>query len=136
MQVPANLGAPSHQLMRDAARDHPAADRLGPRLARQGVAEPATYLQALHALGCEVDVWETTYHHVLDPLGEQDSPVLEWVRGTGLRPVLDTLVDEEERAAFLADYDARLRAAYPRAAAGVILPFRRVFAVAQKKEKA
>ena len=81
-------------------------------------------------------MWETTYHHVLDPQGEQDSPVLEWVRGTGLRPVLDTLVDEEERAAFLADYDARLRAAYPRTAAGVILPFRRVFAVAHKKEKA
>ena len=50
--------------------------------------------------------------------------------------MLDTLVDEEERAAFLADYDARLRAAYPRTAAGVTLPFRRVFAVAQKKEKA
>ena len=136
MQVPANFDAPSHQLMRDAARDHPAADRLVPALARPGVADPATYLQALHALGCEVDVWETTYHHGLDPLGEQDNPVLEWVRGTGLRPVLDTLVDQEERAAFLADYDARLRAAYPRTAAGVILPFRRVFAVAHKKEKA
>lgn len=136
MQVPANFEAPSHQLMRAAAQDHPAAERLAPRLARQGVAEPATYLQALHALGCEVDVWETTYHQVLDPLGKQDSPVLEWVRGTGLRPVLDTLVDEEERAAFLADYDARLRAAYPRTAAGVIFPFRRIFAVAHKKEKA
>lgn len=135
MQVPANFDAPSHQLMRAAAQDHPAAEQLAPRLARQGVAEPATYLQALEVLGCEVDVWETTYHQVLDPLGKQDSPVLEWVRGTGLRPVLDTLVDEEERAAFLADYDARLRAAYPRTAAGVIFPFRRIFAVAHKKEK-
>jgi trans-aconitate 2-methyltransferase len=48
--------------------------------------------------------------------------------------VLDALTDEDERAAFLADYDARLRAAYPRRAYGVLLPFRRVFAVAHKVE--
>ena len=90
----------------------------GPASARVGVAEPAVYIEALDALGCDVDAWETTYQHILDPRGEQDSPVLEWVRGTGLRPVLDALTDEAERSAFLADYDARLRAAYPRTAAG------------------
>ena len=135
MQVPSNFDAPSHQLMRDVAREHPAADRLGPGLARVGVAEPAVYIEALDALGCDVDAWETTYQHILDPRGEQDSPVLEWVRGTGLRPVLDALTDEEERSAFLADYDARLRAAYPRTAAGVVFPFRRVFAVAHRCEE-
>ena len=51
------------------------------------------------------------------------------MRGTGLRPVLEILTDEAERDAFLADYGARLKAAYPRTGAGVILPFRRVFTV-------
>ncbi|MDF2093689.1 methyltransferase domain-containing protein [Knoellia sp. 3-2P3] len=134
MQVPANLAAPSHQLMRDVAADHPAAEHLRADLARIGAAEPADYVEDLSALGCVVDAWETTYQHILDPEGRQENPVLEWVRGTGLRPVLDALIDEGERAAFLADYDARLRAAYPRRAYGVLLPFRRVFAVAHKVE--
>lgn len=132
MQVPGNNAAPSHALMREAAADHPAADRLAPALNRLAVHDPARYVVELGLLGCVVDGWETTYQHVLDPAGEQDDPVLEWVRGTGLRPVLETLTDEAERTAFLADYGARLRAAYPRTAVGVILPFRRVFAVAHR----
>ena len=132
MQVPGNHDAPSHALMREAAAHHRAADRLAPALDRLAVHDPARYVVELGAMGCVVDGWETTYQHVLDPAGEQDNPVLEWVRGTGLRPVLEALTDEAERAAFLQDYDARLRAAYPRTPVGVILPFRRVFAVAQR----
>lgn len=135
MQVPSNFDAPSHQLMRDTAASHPAAARLRPALARVGVAEPVAYIEDLSGLGCAVDAWETTYHHILDPEGRQESPVLEWVRGTGLRPVLDALGDEEERDAFLRDYDARLRAAYPRTPFGVVFPFRRIFVVAHKKEQ-
>ena len=58
--------------------------------------------------------------------------MLEWVRGTGLRPVLEALTDETQREAFLADYDARLRAAYPRTPIGVIFPFRRIFVVGHR----
>lgn len=133
LQVPSNFEAASHRLMREVARAHPARDRLVPALGRAGVAEPSQYVEALAALGCEVDAWETTYQHVLDPEGAQESPVLEWVRGTGLRPVLDALTDPAERDAYLADYDARVRAAYPRTAVGVVLPFRRVFAVAHRR---
>jgi trans-aconitate 2-methyltransferase len=132
MQVPANFDAPSHALMREAAAAHPASDRLRQVLSRVGSAEPADYVEDLSVLGCEVDAWETTYQHILDPEGAQASPVLEWVRATGLRPALEALPDPGEREAFLADYDARLRAAYPRGRAGVILPFRRVFAVAHR----
>ncbi|QGN59126.1 methyltransferase domain-containing protein [Nostocoides sp. HKS02] len=132
MQVPANLDAPSHALMREVAQAHPAADRLRPALARLEVATPAAYVELFGAAGLEVDAWETTYQHVLDPLARQDSPVLEWVSGTGLRPVLEALPDAGERAAFLREYDARLRAAYPRTSVGVIFPFRRVFAVGHR----
>ena len=132
MQVPANFGEPSHRLMREVARSHPAAERLLPVLGRAAVAEPSDYIEALVAPGGEVEVWETTHHHVLDPEGLVANPVLEWVRSTGLRPVLEVLADDEERRAFIDDYDARLRAAYPRRAHGVVFPFRRLFAVAQK----
>ena len=46
--------------------------------------------------------------------------------------MLEALTDPEERAAFLDEYDARLRAAYPRTAIGVVLPFRRIFCVGHK----
>ena len=77
-------------------------------------------------------MWETTYLHVLDPEGAQESPVLEWTKGTALRPVLQVLTDERERAAFLSAYARRLEQAYPRQPFGTVFPFRRIFAVAQR----
>lgn len=132
MQVPGNLDAPSHSLMREAARRHPAADRLAPALRRLAVGTPAEYVELLGGAGLDVDVWETTYQHILDPAGAHANPVLEWVSGTGLRPVLQALTEPSERAAFLEDYDAALRAAYPRTPVGVVFPFRRIFAVGHR----
>ncbi|MGY4644240.1 methyltransferase domain-containing protein [Cellulomonas sp. URHB0016] len=133
MQVPNNFDAPSHQLMRAAAGRHARAADLLPVLDRAAaVASPAEYLGDLAALGLDTDVWQTSYLHVLDPEGAQRSPVLEWVTGTGLRPVLGVLTDEGERAAFLDDYVAALDAAYPRQPWGVVLEFSRIFAVGRR----
>ncbi len=81
-----------------------------------------------------VDAWETTYLHVLDS-GEGDHPVLDWVRATGLRPVIDILDDEAELETFLEPYAEALDEAYPRTAEGVYFPFRRVFAVAHTERE-
>jgi trans-aconitate 2-methyltransferase len=130
LQVPNNFDAPSHALMREVAARQPRAAELARPLARVGdVATPQAYLEALARLGLEPDVWETTYQHVLDPDGAQRSPVLEWVRGTGLRPALEVLTGEDERQAFLDDYTDALDVAYPREPFGVVLGFRRLFAV-------
>lgn len=134
MQVPSNFDAPSHALMREVAARHLRADDLLPVLRRAAaVATPAEYLGALASLGLEADVWRTTYEHVLDPDGRQRSPVLAWVRATGLRPVLDVLTDDAERAAFLDDYAALLDDAYPRRPWGVVLGFSRTFAVGHRR---
>jgi trans-aconitate 2-methyltransferase len=75
-----------------------------------------------------VDAWETTYLHLLSG----PDPVLEWVKGTGLRPILAQL-DDDDRAAFLAEYGALLRRAYPVRADGCTpFPFRRVFVVTHR----
>ena len=58
--------------------------------------------------------------------------MLSWVTATGLRPVLDILTEDDERAAFLEPYAALLAEAYPRTPHGVLFPFRRVFAVGRK----
>ncbi|MDQ1627733.1 MAG: trans-aconitate 2-methyltransferase [Actinomycetota bacterium] len=126
-QVPGNFGEPSHTELAAVCEQPRWRERFaGAELARPWVAEPIEYLERLTALGAEVDVWETTYLHVL----QGEDAVLRWISGTGLRPVLDVL-DEQEQAQFTADYGARLRAAYPQQGFGTVLPYRRIFAVAQ-----
>jgi trans-aconitate 2-methyltransferase len=126
-QVPGNFAEPSHTELA-AVRDLPRwRDRLdGVDLATPWVARPADYLELLLSLGATADVWETTYLQVL----EGEDAVLRWISGTGLRPVLEVL-DAAERAEFTADYGARLRNAYPQQPYGTVLPYRRIFAVAQ-----
>ena len=133
MQVPDNRDAPAHALMRDLATVHDPSDGMRHAASRLRVERPEDYLERLAGLGCAVDVWSTTYLHVLDPAGRIEDPVLEWMRGTGLRPVLAAFADDRARETFLADYRTALREAYPRTAAGVVLPFRRTFAVARRE---
>ncbi|HET7683781.1 MAG TPA: methyltransferase domain-containing protein [Marmoricola sp.] len=125
-QVPGNFTEPSHTLRQELALRPPYAEHL------EGSAEPdahdaATYLRALQRLGCAVDAWESTYLHVLTG----PDPVFDWVLGTSARPMLQRLPDDlVER--FADEFRTALRAAYPDDGNGVVLPFRRVFVVAQK----
>jgi trans-aconitate 2-methyltransferase len=126
-QLPGNFDQPSHTIMRELA----ASPRWQPllrdvQLNRQAV-DPATYLDVLAAAECEVDAWETTYLHVLP--GED--AVLDWYKGSGLRPVLAALTPGQG-AEFTAEYGEQIRVAYPPAAYGTVLPFRRVFVVARR----
>jgi trans-aconitate 2-methyltransferase len=126
-QVPGNFDQPSHAILRAMA----ASARWRPllrdvELNRQS-ADPADYAELLARAGSEVDAWETTYVHIL----QGENPVLEWFQGTGLRPVLAVL-DEDQAADFLAEYGEQVREAYPPSSFGTILPFRRVFAVAHR----
>ncbi|WP_320779427.1 trans-aconitate 2-methyltransferase [Streptomyces sp. CRN 30] len=129
-QVPGNFDAPSHRLMRELAASPRWRGRLAGTLRHaEAVHTPGDYLARLAGLGCAADVWETTYVHLLTGA----DPVLDWVRGTGLRPVLAALDDDPEaRDAFVEEYRTVLRAAYPRGPHGTPFPFRRVFAVARK----
>ena len=128
-QVPSNFDAPSHRLMRELAQSSAWRAQLGGVL-RHGdaVATPAEYLDLMAGQGLAVDAWQTTYEQVLT--GED--PVLEWVRGTGLRPVLAALSDEDG-ARFSAEYAAQLREAYPARPYGTVFGFARTFVVAHKR---
>lgn len=127
IQLPGNGDAPSHRLLRELAATEPYAASAANVSLRPDVPGPAEYVEVLSAAGCVVDAWETTYFHLL----EGENAVLEWVKGTGARPVFQAL-PEELRARFEQEYGARLAEAYPRRPYGTLLPFRRIFAVAQK----
>jgi trans-aconitate 2-methyltransferase len=125
-QLPGNFDQPTHAVLLDLVASGRWASLLpGVRLNRQA-RSPAEYLDMLAAAGCSVDAWETTYLHVLPG----PDPVVEWYRGTGLRPVLAAL-DPGQAERFLADYRERVASAYPRTPYGTVLPFRRVFVVAR-----
>jgi trans-aconitate 2-methyltransferase len=127
-QVPGNFDSASHTAIAELRTSPRWRDRVGEGAVRAlAVGEPDGYLERLASLGCRADVWETTYHHVL----EGDDAVLEWVRGTALRPVLSVL-DDAEAAEFAEELRVRLREAYPARTYGTVLPFRRIFAVAQR----
>jgi trans-aconitate 2-methyltransferase len=127
-QVPGNFTSPSHEALHVLAGSSRWRAQLADLIRHQPVLEPAAYLAVLQSLGCQVDAWETTYLHVLTG----PDPVVEWTRGTALRPFLDRL-NPEDADEFVGQYREALRAAYPPTADGITLfPFRRLFVVAQK----
>ena len=128
VQMPDNLEEPAHRLMRQGAADARFSAKLaGAAGARQPRLDAMWYYRLLKPDASRVDVWRTTYHHVL--AGGTDA-VVEWFKGSGLRPFLAPL-DPDEQGAFLADYRAALVDAYPPLPDGaVLLPFPRLFIVA------
>ena len=130
LQVPGNTHAPAHVLMRELA----GSAGWRSRFPAGGVREwhvldlPAYYdILAPHAL--RIDAWETEYLQVL-PSAEA---IVDWYRGTGLRPFLDALATDEERERFAADYLTAIRLAFPPRPSGqVLFPFRRLFVIAYR----
>lgn len=126
LQTPNNYSGPSHRLLAEIA-SRPPYGHLTQGLHDDRGTAPETYLDLFSRAGWVTDAWETTYLHVL----QGPDPVLDWISGTGARPVLAALPDDL-REQFVAEYGAALRAAYPRQAWGTVMPFARVFSVARR----
>jgi trans-aconitate 2-methyltransferase len=128
VQIPNNFAAPSHTTIAEVANSGPWRSKLEPLLRTPPVQPASAYFDLLAPAASSLDIWETEYVHVL----EGDRPVLEWIKGTWLRPLLAAL-DGDERTQFESRYAERAAAAYPRRADGCTLfPFRRLFIVATR----
>lgn len=128
VQMPHSFDQPSHLILEEIARTGPWAERLN-SWQRMKVFPVARYASMMMELGFEADAWETTYYFVL----QGENPVLEWVKGTSLQPILN-LLEPDEKTTFADLYAGRLREAYPPTPAGTVYPFKRIFFVATRNE--
>lgn len=127
VQMPDSCAEPTHQLMSEVAQAGPWSARLT-AAARDPLPPVRVYYQALRPWTARLDLWRTTYHHQLSDA----AAIVDFVRSTGLRPFLEPL-SAAERDEFLSRYGARIAAAYPPLADGsVLLPFPRLFIVAER----
>jgi trans-aconitate 2-methyltransferase len=129
VQMPDNLGEPSHLMMEETAHAGPwKAAFEAKSVRRKPLPPPSTYYSRLIAKAARIDIWHTVYNHPM----ANGAAIVEWVKGTGLMPYLAN-AGEEHREAFIADYLARIEKAYPAMADGrVLLRFPRLFMVAVK----
>ncbi len=133
VQMPLSWNLPSHRrLMRDTLEgcghdNKPLGDiALRTSLSTNWVENTDFYHDILAPLAQRLDIWETRYFHEL----EGEDAVFEWVKGSGLRPILNSLGDTE-RSRFLQAYRQRLRDAYPKRSGNrTVYLFPRLFIVA------
>ena len=124
--MPRNFDESAHRLLYELIQQDPWSESLSVWKERNFVEKPKWYVETLQGLGLTVNLWETIYLHVL----EGDDAVLEWMKGTALRPAL-TLLPSEQHEAFLSAYRDQLRDAYPAGSHDTVFPFRRLFFVAR-----
>ncbi|WP_445502569.1 trans-aconitate 2-methyltransferase [Microvirga sp. G4-2] len=129
VQMPNNLNEPSHRLMEQVANDGPWSAKLASASDAKGkIGSFEDYYACLQQAGCTADIWQTTYVHPLEGAGA----IVEWFKGTGLKPYLDRL-SPDEQAEYLRRYTKEIAKAYPAQADGkVLLRFPRLFFVAQR----
>ena len=133
IQMPDNRQEPSHRSMREVAQLPQFASYIGQASKQRTEILPiGTYYDLLATPGASaqsVDVWHTVYQHPMDSA----SAIVQWLRGTGLKPYVEGL-PENLQPEYLAEYERRIESAYPQRADGQrLLAFPRLFIVAQRK---
>jgi trans-aconitate 2-methyltransferase len=123
VQMPDNTSEPALLLMERVAKS-----LAQPCPARAELPKPEDYYDLLRPICRHLDIWHTRYNHILD----DHRGVVEWFKGSGMRPFLAPL-SEPNRRAFLAKYSDAIRRAYPARSDGkILLPFPRLFIVAAR----
>lgn len=127
VQLPAHHGTTAHHAILQVADDPRWSHLMGTARNAMTRESPHFYYDVLQPLASRLFIWTTEYYHVLDG----PRAILEWFRGTGLRPFLAALEDDEQRRHFEDELVEGFSGIYPRQRNGLVLfPFRRLFMLA------
>lgn len=125
VQVPNNFSEPIHKIIQEASSSGPW-NGYFPEKRVFHTLSPGEYFDILAGITPDFEIWETIYYHVM----ESHESIMEWYRGTGLRPYLDALPDGK-RDEFEEEVLQRVVEAYPRQKNGkIIFRFPRLFFMA------
>ena len=128
VQMPDNMNEAPLNFMGEVAREGGWATAETNKLQRGNPLDPEKYYDLLRPHCQALDMWHTIYAHVLD----NAAAIVEWFKGTALRPYTTPLSDDA-RAAYLAAFEKRVAATFPPRYDGkVILNFPRFFIVATR----
>jgi trans-aconitate 2-methyltransferase len=129
VQMPDTLTEPSHVHMAKTALNPAFKSKLAKAVhARSPLLSAQGYHHILKPLCSRLDIWRTSYHHLLSGL----DGIIAMLSSTGLRPFLDPLT-AQEREAYLAAYRKAIAPHYPVMDDGLLLfPFPRLFLLAVK----
>jgi trans-aconitate 2-methyltransferase len=127
VQMPDNTNEPALMLMEKVAASGPWSAAIAQaNAARNDLPRPEDYYDLLRPLCSRIDIWHTHYNHII----ESHAGVVEWFKGSGLRPFLAPL-EAAMRETFTARYTDEIRLAYPARSDGkVMLRFPRLFILA------
>jgi len=122
-QMPDNYQEPSHRLMRELILEYV------PDLSAVHTHPPIETVQFYYDLlaprAKHIDIWQTRYEQVVPDA----AAIVEWFKGTGLRPYLEA-IEPEQRSAFVRAYERALDRAYPARVDGRrLFSFPRLFVV-------
>lgn len=127
VQTPMNYEEPIHQIIgRISVSERWKSRFLNPRIFYNLRQE--AYFNLLSGCASDFTLWQTTYFHRLS----SHEAILDWYRGTGLRPYLEVL-SEAEKKEFESDILKELVPAYPVQENGqIIFRFPRFFFLAER----
>lgn len=126
VQTPVQREHPVHRIMNELVRTAKWSGKLTPRPYNHLTAEE--YFDILSDLSGDFEIWETTYCHRMPGY----ESIIEWYRGTGLRPYLEQL-SENGADVFISDIYDELKRRYRIQKNGEILfRFPRLFFTARK----
>lgn len=127
VQAPINGKAPLFRIIKEVASEQkwqfpPDIDQAN------GMLPNEDYFNILNEYASYSDIWETVYYHSMP----SHKALIEWVKGTRLRPYLNALSDEMQQE-FLNEILEKAKTAYPIQKNGeIIFHFRRFFFIAKK----
>jgi trans-aconitate 2-methyltransferase len=129
VQVPGNNESPLHQAVYSIAAEKQWRRYTAGCEKLLNYRSAEYYYTILQPIASDIELWETVYYHVLSSHQE----LIEWYKGTGMRPFLDSLPDEKRRISFEKQILKKCKEDYKKQKDGKILyPFKRIFFIAYK----
>ncbi len=127
VQMPINNSEPLYQLVAEIIREPKWKLDKAPIHTNKTLASNE-YFNILSTCASSFEIWEVKYYHSL----KNHTALVDWIKGTKLRPYLDYLGDERG-AEFEAEIVSRTKELYPCMNNGeVLFGFRRLFFIANK----